>query len=474
MLFVAFFSVYAWKNWFVSLCAAIALMAVTEHPDFPKGIAGIPGMNPWNILIANVVAAWFVLRGRSDDPRDFPGVAKGMLWCFVIVVLIGVGRLASSTYPTGFDSSYLITELIINTLKWFIPGLLLFDACRTRERAVIALGVILLLYFLFSVQVIRWMPVSEVASSGNDLSSRASKITQNEIGYNRVTLSMMLAGASWAALATMPLLRKNSHRVALFVVSCSIIMGQALTGGRTGYVTWVAIGVALASLRWRKLLMILPVAVAVIFATVPSVRERMFQGMGGKEGNFTVETSEYEMTSGRDIAWPIVIDEIWESPLIGYGRQAMVSTGARDYLMDNFNESFPHPHQAYLEQLLDNGVIGFLFVMPIYFYVWFKSIPLLLERRDPLVCAIGCTAFCLVSALLIGAFGGQTFYPREGSVGMWAAIGLMLRVSVQRNRALLEGTPVFPDRLTEEYFFGDESRGGEMAVPGFAPQTTVV
>ncbi len=456
MLFVAFFSVYAWKNWFVSLCAAIALMAVTEHPDFPKSIAGIPGMNPWNILIVSVVAAWFSQRAESDNPRDFPQAAGRMVWCFVIVVLIGVARLAMSSYPTGFDGSYLFTELIINTLKWLIPGLLLFDACRTRERAAIGLAVILLLYFLLSVQVIRWMPLSEVASSGDDLSKRASKITQNEIGYNRVTLSMILAGASWAALAAMPLLRKNTHRLTLFGVSCAIILGQALTGGRTGYVTWAAIGLALASLRWRKLLFILPVVVVFVFAAVPSVRERMFQGFGGKEGNFTVETNEYEMTSGRDIAWPIVIDEIWKSPVVGYGRLAMVTTGAKDYLLNTYNESFPHPHQAYLEQLLDNGIIGFFLVMPIYLYAWFKSIPLVLERQDPLVCAIGCAAFCLLSALLIGAFGGQTFYPRESSVGMWAAIGLMLRVSVQRSRALAEGGPLFPNPLREDFFVGGE------------------
>jgi hypothetical protein len=33
--------------------------------------------------------------------------------------------------------------------------------------------------------------------------------------------------------------------------------------------------------------------------------------------------------------------------------------------------------------------------------------------------------------------GSQTFYPVEGTVGMWCAIGLMLRVSVNRSQALL-------------------------------------
>jgi hypothetical protein len=79
---------------------------------------------------------------------------------------------------------------------------------------------------------------------------------------------------------------------------------------------------------------------------------------------------------------------------------------------------------------------------------------LVLERNDPLVCAIGCTGFCLVSALMIGAFGGQTFYPREGSVGMWAAMGLILRVAVLRKQSAWAGEPVFPDCLPGKYFVG--------------------
>lgn len=470
LLFVAYFSIYAWKNWFVSLCAAILLVAVVEHPDFPKAIGGIPGLNPWNFLIFNVALAWYCRRAADGAGWDMPVNAGRLGLCFFAVIVVGVGRLLMNDFPEPlFSAGFILSEYLINSVKWMIPGLILFDVCRTRRRATIALGVILLLYLLLAVQVIRWMPLSEVGSDGG-MNTRASKIIQNEIGYNRVTLSMMLAGASWACLAALPVLKKNSHRLALFGTSCAIILGQALTGGRTGYVTWIVIGIVLAVLRWRKILLLLPAGVAVVAIALPSVRERMLQGVGGQEGNFTVQTSAYEMTSGRDIAWPVVIEEIWKAPLLGHGRQAMVTTGARDFLLNNYSESFPHPHQAYLEQLLDNGMIGFLMVIPFYFYALFRSLPLVLERNDPLLCAIGCAGFCLVTALMIGAFGGQTFYPREGSVGMWAAIGLVLRVSVQRNRFLETGEPVFPDSLPDSLFVGGEILEGELSRPDYVHQ----
>ncbi len=451
LLLVAFFSVYAWKNWFVSLCAAILLMAVVEHPDFPKAVGGIQGANPWNVLLLSVTLAWFARRGAEGHRWDLPPIMGWLLCGFLAVVIIGVIRLLLSDYPTGYSNGYIISEYLVNTIKWVIPSLLLFDACRTRKRTVIALGVILSLYFLLALQTVKWMPLSGI-SSGNALSARASKITQQEIGYNRVTLSMMLAGASWAALVIIPVLRQNVHRMILFCVAGTIAFGQALTGGRTGYVTWFAVGFALATLRWRRLLLVMPVILLVLGVCLPGVRERMLQGFGGKVGNFTVGTSAYEMTSGRDIAWPVVIDEIGRSPWFGYGRDAMTTTGASDRLMYDYGESFPHPHQAYLEQLLDNGIVGFILVIPVFLYVVRWSLTYVMERNDPLICAVGCTAFCLVLALMIGAFGGQTFYPREGAVGMWAAISLMLRVHASSLHALDAGEPVFPDDLPAQWF----------------------
>jgi O-antigen ligase len=451
LLLVAYLSVYAWKNWFVSLCGAILLMAVIQHPDFPQSIGGIQGANPWNLLLLSLVLAWASRRGEDGHEWDLPPMAGRMLLACLTVVVVGVIRLLLNDYPTGDTKPQIISEYFVNTVKWVILSLLLFDGCRTRQRATIALGIILGLYFLLAIQVVRWMPLGGMGS-GVNLSARASKIIQNEVGYNRVTLSMMLAGASWAALTTLPILKENLHRFILLAVAGIIAFGQALTGGRTGYVTWIAVGLLLAALRWRKLLLVIPVALLAVGIGLPSVRDRMLMGFGGNEGNFTVDTSAYEITSGRDIAWPAVIEEIGKSPWIGYGRQAMITTGTRDYLAVAYNDPFPHPHQAYLELWLDNGIVGMLLVISFFLYVVRHSITYVLVRNDPLVCAIGCTAFCLVLALMIGAFGGQTFYPREGAVGMWAAIGLLLRVHANSLYAQDTGEPVFPDELPEKWF----------------------
>lgn len=433
ILVVLFFSGYAWKNWFVSACVSLLLLAVVQHPDFPANMGGIQGLNPWNFLILNVVLSWLRNRGEEGLVWDLPSGVQSLLIGYIITIVVGVVRWIPQA-GREFPLSSIVSDDIINTLKWIIPGLILFDGCRTRERMLTALMTILGLYLLLAVQVVRWMPLSSATGPGADFATRASKIIQNEIGYNRVTLSNMLAGASWAALVFTIVVNTQWQRLMVLGAAGIIALGQSLTGGRTGYVTWGFVGLVLSLIRWRKLLPIIPVVVVMLGVALPGIRERMLQGFVSNSGNIVQKTDEYEVTSGRNIAWPAVIEEIEKSPLFGYGKEGMVSTGIRDQLMSRYKESFPHPHQAYLEILLDNGVLGFLIIILFYLAVLCRSFQLVLVREDPLVCAVGCTAFSLVLALMVGAMGGQTFYPREGAVGMWAAIGLMLRVSVEWNR----------------------------------------
>jgi hypothetical protein len=92
-----------------------------------------------------------------------------------------------------------------------------------------------------------------------------------------------------------------------------------------------------------------------------------------------------------------------------------------------------------LELLLDNGIVGMIPVFLFYFIILKYSMGLFRDSGSAVCTAAGGVAFALVSALLFASVGSQTFYPREGSVGMWCSIGLMLRVYQQRRKAVADG-----------------------------------
>ena len=459
-LFLSFVCLYAFKDWFKSLCGLIIIIGVLEHPDMPKSIGGIQGLNPWNIVLLFVLAGWYRAKEREGLSWDLPRHINVLLIIYLIVVVFSFlhmlrdqSGLASwyaykKTVPPSTVS--LISEYIINAFKWLIPAALLYHGCNSRERLVWATAALLGIYVLLAVQVIKWMPLSTI-TSGDELSERSLKVLMNEVGFHRVNLSMMLAGAAWGIFSARVFV-KSKYVKWVILLSGIVFMGQALTGGRTGYVTWAVVGFVLATFKWRKYLVLAPIFVMLVFMAMPSTVDRLTQGFGEdsfEDDALLLESEYYEepeggisfytVTSGRSIAWPYVLAKIEESPWLGYGRLAMVNVGLTEYLWTTMRESFPHPHNLYLEIILEAGLLGGLPIILLFLTFVKRSLSLFREKHCIACIGAGGVAFSLVGAFLFAGIGSQTFYPREGAVGMWCAIALMMRVYQQREYLIKTG-----------------------------------
>ena len=444
-LIVLFLAGYAWRNWFNALMGGIVLFAFLEHPDMPHALAGVPGLNLWNLLFLGISFAWLSQRVGEGNEWDLPSGVKTAMWLYVTVLVLAFVR--AFVDPSAFYAGTrldLLLDYLVNPLKFLLPALMLYDGCRTRNRVFTALAAILSVYLILALLSIKSMGLHFDLSSGNEMSARAARRLVKDVGYHRVDLSMMLSGAGWAVIAFSFYFKRWVLRWMLWGASGVILLGQAVTGGRTGYATWGLIGLTLCVVRWRKLLPLIPLAVAVVVAFVPAVRERMFQGFGKTEGSFVSNTDDSQITSGRSEIWPYVITEIGKSPVVGYGRNAMQRTGLSTWLIDNVGEEFGHPHNAYLEYLFDNGILGCLCGLPIFMLLLTRNFGLFRDRGDLLYEVAGGVALALLLSLLIASLGAQTLYPREGVVPMWAALAVALRVWVQRENALYGG-PVFAE-----------------------------
>ena len=483
---IAFFAVYAWRNWFVSLSASIILMAFLENRDAPHSFLGIQGMNPWNLLFFNVLCAWWTDRRRQGLSWDMPRQTVVLALCALFVVFWSYSRVAndyesldvlnlpmledlggSRANLPHYTFMWVTSEYLINCVKWVLPGILLYDGCRTRRRVMLALGVVLAEYFLIATQVVNHMRLAAVTATATQLAHMAARDLDHTVGYFRTEISMMLAGASWGILSLLSLARTRRYQILLIVAAAWVALGQALTGGRAGYVTWGLTGLVLCVLRWRKMLPLIPLIILAVCLFLPAVRDRMMMGFGGGESSGGGGVNMAVVTSGRYEAWAHVIPAIKEAPILGYGRQAMVRTGIYEKIMadaDDPGETFPHPHNAYLELLLDDGLVGFFLMMPIYFVALIQSFRLLMDRSDPLFSAVGGVAGALILGLLFASMGSQSFYPKESSVAMWAAIGLMLRVYVERARSGQTGQPLFGEVESEEdaVELVEETAGGQV------------
>jgi len=436
-ILVTFLVAYAWKDWFKSLCGLIVMMAVMEHEDMPKSIFGIQGFNMWNLLFLGVFIAWLGARRREGLKWDMPRHINVLLVLYLGVVVIGFLRaFYDRSYIGHIATSSLISDELINTIKWVLPGLLLFDGCRSRKRLQWAVVSILSMYFLLAVQVVKRMPWSS-ALGGNDPGMQRVRLSVcKDIGYSAPNISTFLAGASWAMLAAIPLVSRRKHKFLLLGMAGITAFGQALTGGRAGYMAWAATGLIMCMIKWRKYLLLAPVVPILLFIALPGAMDRMMFGFGKTDVSGEEMVDDYEVTSGRTLIWPHVIDKIEQSPVIGYGRLGMPRIGLTEFLGREYGkgDAFPHPHNMYLQWLLDNGVVGFIPVI-MFFFIVIASSSSLFRSPDPWCSAVGGICLPLVLAQLIAGLGSQYFYPTESTMGMWTAIFLMLRVRVERLRA---------------------------------------
>jgi O-antigen ligase len=383
----------------------------------------------------NVALAWWNQRKYDGSVWDMPRGASRLLIFFIGTIFISFLRLIiSPTQYAPYDFAGLVNEAFVNSLKFMLPFYLFYDGCRTPERTKAALASIVSMYFILGVLVIKSMGLSS-AGAGQDLNGRGAKLIHAGTGYHRVDMAMMLAGAAWALLAFMGVVKEKKYKL-LFLGGFGIVsVAEGMTGGRTGYVTWVIIGLFLCVLRWRKLLLLFPIGLTVALSFMPAVTQRMTTGFGSTEGNIIVHSDADQITSDRTQVWPYALHGIFQSPIWGYGRFGFMRSGtAAKYAAETSADAVDHPHCAYLEMLLDNGIIGFMLVIPLYVILVFYSLKLFLDRSDALNSAVGATCLVLFLSLLIAAVGAQTLYPKEDVAGMWAAAGLVLRRYVDRNR----------------------------------------
>ena len=143
--------IYALIDWFKPNLGLIIMTAFVMHPSFPTNIAGIQGLNLWNLVLANILLAWLLNRRGERLFWDMPRIINVFLVLWLGVLIVAWVRMVvdRSTMP-DYPLVGLVSDYIINTIKLPIVGLMLFDGCRTRHHAEIALACICLLFVLCS------------------------------------------------------------------------------------------------------------------------------------------------------------------------------------------------------------------------------------------------------------------------------------------------------------------------------------
>ncbi len=427
--------IYAWRDWFASLCGLVLLTTFTQHTDMPRTIMGIPGLNPWNLVFLAVVAAWAINRKRS--PWQSPKWVKRFLIAYLLLLVVGAARtlpdtgilrqreVILSTIPT------LVMDLILNPFKYIAVGLLMYDGARTQRRLWMSVFTLVGSGLLHALMMYKTMRQYVFLGDYED----ARRMTDKMIGLHANDLAALLVMSFWIAVVVGMAL-KGKWRWACFGAAATFVPAIYGCHSRTAYLALVMVAVVMGVVRWRRLLIAVPVIAMVTFAFFGGFVENI-------AADFEIGTPDHggsrdlnELTTGRTSnIWAPTVDQIGEAPFIGHGRLAVWRTKCYTEILYREFSVPSHPHNSYLEVLVDSGIVGLFIVLGLLFSIWWISALLMRSRGDPLESVVGSVGFAAIVHVLGLGLSSNYFYPKQSMLWLICCSAVVVRVWTFRQSA---------------------------------------
>jgi O-antigen ligase len=405
-------------------------MPLSRSAVFPHAMFGITGLNPVNLLLAGTLGACLLqnlgaLRGFV--PRPLAWLYLAPLAAAAALGVRHVDEIVPGFYQYGLiqfhDAAGYLRDLFFKPLLLVVFALLVAAAARRSARPAA-----LLVPACLSVWVMAALVVGFVALSGAGLGQLASSgaraflsplgIHANDLGRLYVSAYAMLLFA-WAASAP------GAPRALAAATIALVAAALVLTFSRGALLGFMVVNVLF--LVWRRSGKVLLAAALLALAAPLLVPEAVFErlGMGFGEGANAVSAGRLEGL------WLPLLPAVLESPVLGHGLGSILWSEAMQVAAVDPTRVIgaTHPHNAYLEALLDMGIAGLGLVLAYYLHAYRGLRALGADAAlEPPLAGFFQGAAAGLAALLAVAFFDSSLAPRAEQVYLWLAIGLMYGV----------------------------------------------
>jgi O-antigen ligase len=413
----------------VGVVALIVLMPLSGSSTlFPHEMFGIIGLNPLNLLLAGTFCSWLLHAFADGSMRRF--LPPPLLWLYIVPIL-AAGAIGSrhvrEIAPTllvvyqGLDfmnaASYL-REMVLKPLLLVLFALLVAAAVARSARPEKFLAPAI----ASMVVVAAFVPVY-VALSGlalNELAASDERGFLSPLGLHANDLGRLYAIAYALLLFTWSEASGARLRWVLLAAAGLTAVALVLTFSRGAFVALAVVN-ALYVLWRRSTRTIVAAAVVVVAGLLlapAAVYERIAVGHGaGLDA----------VSAGRlNGLWLPLLPEVLRHPLFGNGISSILWSEAMRRGAGHQVLAVTHPHNAYLEALLDMGVIGTLLLCGYFVHVWRRLRGLAKDARlEPMLRGFYQGAAAGLVSMLISDFTDSSLAPRPEQAFLWLAIGMM-------------------------------------------------
>ena len=401
----------------------ILMLPVERSIYFPHSVFGLTGLNPLNLVLVATLGS-FVLRGQNL--RRF--LPRPLVWLvFVPVLVAGVlgTRHVDEIHP-GFYEAMLINfttpfgyfrDVALKPLLIVVSALLIGAAVTRSQKPERFLAPVIL-----SVWVMSLMSIVYVATAGVSLGVLASTQSReffSTLGLHANDLGRLYAVAYALLLFTWGETKDLSLKTVLVVTMGVLSLALLFTFSRGAFVGFLIVNALY--LVWKMnartlglALLLVPVA---LWLMPGAVIGRMSLGFGdGGDVN--------AMSAGRvDEIWTPLIPDLLRTPLWGNGLDATMWSHA---VWTDAMLLVTHPHNAYIQAILDMGLLGLGLLLAYYWHVYRHLRDLGSNAYlSPTLRGFFQGAVAGLACFLITGFAGSSLRPTSEFAFLWIAFGMM-------------------------------------------------
>jgi O-antigen ligase len=402
----------------------VIMLPVGSSYLFPHSVFGFTGLNPINMVLAATLIS-YLLRGY-ELKRFLP---KPLVWLFVVPIIIAgfIGaRHVGEIYPYFYEENIIhytdefgyLRDALLKPLLTMVGSAVLIAAAVARAKKTENF----LVPIIAGVWLMSLAAIGYVIAAGVSLGSLAlptSRTFFSGLGMHANDLGRLYAVGYALLLFTWGETKDLRLKTVLLFTMGILTVALVLTFSRGAMTGWLLVNVLY--LVWKfnaKTLGLALLAGSVALLFMPgAVVSRMSLGLvGGADVN--------EFSAGRvDDIWLPLLPELFKSPLWGSGLESTMWSKA---LWSEQMLPVTHPHNAYLQAILDMGLIGMALLLAFYWHVYRAC-------RD-----LGGNAYLsptmrgfyqgVVAGLLcfiVTGFAGSSLRPTPEFAFLWIAIGMM-------------------------------------------------
>lgn len=411
----------------IGVVLLILLMPISSSTVFPHEMLGVTGLNPLNLLLVATLGSC-LLHGVSDGSlRRF--APRPLLWLYIVPILIAgtlgsrhVGDITPAFFMYGqlefHDAAGYFRDLVVKPLSSVVFALLVGAAVSKSEKPE---------KFLFPTLISTWAMSSIVIvfvfQSGVGLGQLASDDSReflSKLGLHANDLGRLYAVAYALLLFTWAESKDTGLRLALLASMGMVVVALVLTFSRGAFLGFVVVNVLF--LLWRrnaKALMFFGLLAAVAAFLLPgAVYDRVESGFG---------SGLDAISAGRiEGIWLPLLPDVLRSPVFGDGLGSILWSEAMRTGVGVSILGVAQAHNAYLETVLDMGIIGLIFVCAYFVHVFrgFRALGVD-PALSPSLRGFYRGAAAGLASFLVAGIVGSYLTPRPEQIFLWLAIGMM-------------------------------------------------